>query len=107
MIESDPLDIALELMVRAHFEKRPVRRSGGDMGRRDATGAREVGADGEVGMSASDIPETVRSAPDTRDELDVALACMARAAFEHDPIVEAIAFETARAIEQRRKAGQR
>jgi len=32
---------------------------------------------------------------------------MARAAFEHDPIVEAIAFETARAIEQRRKAGQR
>ncbi|MGA2450824.1 MAG: hypothetical protein ABTD50_19340 [Polyangiaceae bacterium] len=59
-------------------------------------------------MNAHDkIPDTLPSAPDTRDALDVALACLVRAAFEHDPLVEAIAAATVESIEARRKAGGR
>jgi hypothetical protein len=50
---------------------------------------------------------TLPSAPDTRDALDVALACMARAAFERDALVEAIAAATVQSIQERRKAGAR
>jgi hypothetical protein len=53
------------------------------------------------------VPDTLRSAPDTRDALDVALACLVRACFEHDPLVEAIAAETVASIQARRKAGDR
>jgi hypothetical protein len=57
-------------------------------------------------MNAHDeVPDTLPSAPDPRDALDAALACMVRAAFEHDPLVEAIAAQTVAAIEARRKAG--
>jgi hypothetical protein len=57
--------------------------------------------------SDDNIPDTLRSAPDTRDALDVALACLVRAEFEGDALVTAIAAQTVAAIEARRKAGAR